>query len=211
MDALDLNVLRQAAAWKEAGETVCLVTVVKTFGSSPRPVGALLAVAGSGRFAGSVSGGCAEEELVERLAAAPPPRPEVVELGVGREEARRLRLPCGGGLRLVVEPVADAASLRQAVTAVAQGRLVGRELNLVSGAARLVPAGPEDPLRFDGQRLVSILGPRWRLLVIGAGETARYLADMATAVGFRVQICEPREEYRGSWPPPELLDRKSVV
>jgi xanthine dehydrogenase accessory factor len=205
MEPLDLEVLRRAAAWREAGEGVCLVTVARTFGSSPRPAGSLLAVAGGGRFAGSVSGGCAEEALVERLATAPPARPEVMDLGVDREEAARMRLPCGGGMRLVIEPVMDAASLRQAVERVERGELVARELDLEAGAARLVPAPPGAELRLEDGRFVTILGPRWRLLVIGAGDTARYLADMAAAVGFRIAVCEPRPEYRDGWPRPDLL------
>jgi len=66
MDSVDLEVLRNSAAWVEEGRRVLLVTVVKTWGSSPRPEGAMLAVREDGRVVGSVSGGCIEDDIVER-------------------------------------------------------------------------------------------------------------------------------------------------
>ena len=60
MDSVDLEVLRRSAEWLDAGKRVLLVTVVRTWGSSPRPPGALLAVREDGEVVGSVSGGCIE-------------------------------------------------------------------------------------------------------------------------------------------------------
>ena len=85
MDSVNLEVLRQSVAWLEAGEPVTLATVVKTWGSSPRPEGALLAIAGDGRLVGSVSGGCIEDDLVDRLRTERPTRPEAVSYGITAE------------------------------------------------------------------------------------------------------------------------------
>ncbi len=198
MDSVDLEVLGQAVDWLDAGRNVSLVTVVRTYGSSPRPVGALLAVADDGRFRGSVSGGCVEDELVTRLAQAPPARPQVIRFGVSAEEARRLQLPCGGVLELVVEPVRSVESMRMALDAIRARRIVGRRLDLGSGLAELVDAD-EGELQFDGETLVSIYGPRWRLLLIGAGQTSAYLARMAQALDYQILLCDPRDEYTREW------------
>ncbi|MGB4875815.1 MAG: XdhC family protein, partial [Candidatus Competibacter sp.] len=115
MDSLDLAVLRRAVEWLEAGRRVALVTVVATWGSAPRPVGALLALDEAGRPVGSVSGGCVEDDLAERLRAHFPAACETVQYGVTAEEARRFGLPCGGTLQLLVEPLAGVEALRPAL------------------------------------------------------------------------------------------------
>ena len=66
MDSVDLEVLKRSAEWLEAGRRVLLVTVVKTWGSSPRPEGAMLAVRDDGLVVGSVSGGCIEDDIIDR-------------------------------------------------------------------------------------------------------------------------------------------------
>lgn len=202
MDSVDLQVLKNAVSWLEAGEPLCLVTVVQTYGSAPRPVGALLAVANSGRFTGSLSGGCVEDDLIERLTRQPPARPEIVSYGISGEEARRLKLPCGGVLKLVVEPVRDADSLRQVVMAIERRQVIHRQLDLATGRVKVLPGDRGSEWRFDGQTLVSVYGPRWRLLIIGAGQTSRYLASMAQALDYQVLICDPREDYVQGWDGP---------
>ena len=114
METADREVLRTAVEWLAAGETVYLATVAKTFGSSPRPPGSLVALRADGRFVGSVSGGCMEEDLVARLRGGRLPEkfPAVVTYGVTQEEAQRFGLPCGGKLELVLERTESAASLK---------------------------------------------------------------------------------------------------
>ena len=113
MDSVDLQVLRNTAAWLAEGHRVVLVTVTATWGSAPRPTGALLAVRGDGMLAGSVSGGCVEDDLVDKVRAGSIAArvPEVVIYGIGKDDAGRFGLPCGGKLELVVEPVQDRACL----------------------------------------------------------------------------------------------------
>src|SRR3954447_13092184 len=109
MDSVDLQVLKSSVEWLHAGHRVVLATVVETWGSAPRPPGALLAVRSDGVVSGSVSGGCVEDDLIARVkadgnAGGPSPRPSMIAYGVSKEEAARFGLPCGGTLRLVQEP-----------------------------------------------------------------------------------------------------------
>lgn len=99
-------VLERAAAWREHGLTVALATVIKTWGSSPRPAGSQMAVAGDGAMAGSVSGGCIEAAVVEEARAAMRDgRPRLIEFKVSNEDAWAVGLACGGAVEVFVEPV----------------------------------------------------------------------------------------------------------
>src|SRR5690349_19119359 len=104
MDSVDLEVLKRCVEWTRERRRVLLVTVVRTWGSSPRPPGALLAVREDGLVAGSVSGGCIEDDIVERSRreGAYVSHPQAVRYGVSADDARRFGLPCGGTIELVL-------------------------------------------------------------------------------------------------------------
>lgn len=195
--AADLEVLAAAANWLNAGRRVALVTVVRTWGSAPRPPGSLLAMHEDGGFVGSVSGGCVEAELVSRYVAGElgGPFPTRVDFGVNRLEAGRLGLPCGGRLELLVEQLESAAPLQLLLARLDQGRLVARRVCLNTGEASLHEnvEGPE--LQVDENNLIKVFGPAWQLLLVGDGQLARYLARMAHMLDFRVRICDPRPEF----------------
>jgi len=203
MESLDLRVLADALAWKRVGHAVTLVTVVQTWGSAPRPPGALLAVRDDGVVSGSVSGGCVEDDLIARAKAAlaagqhepAAARPSLIVYGVNKEEAARFGLPCGGTLRLVQEPLVDAGWVEQLLARTAEHRLVARTLDLASGRVVLRDAVRGEGLAFDGSRLTTVFGPKWRLLLIGAGQLSQAVAQMATVLDFEVLVCDPREEY----------------
>ena len=199
MDSLDIAVLRRAIGWLETGRRVALVTVVATWGSAPRPVGALLALDEDGQPCGSVSGGCVEDDLASRLRARFPGACEAVKYGVTAEDARRFGLPCGGTLQLVVEPLAGVETLQPALAALERGELLARRVRLADGAVSFQAASPDAAPAFDGEVLTQIFGPRWRLLLIGAGQISFYLASMAQALDYRVLICDPRAEYAREW------------
>ena len=205
MDSVNLEVLRRVAGWIDAGVAVTMVTVVKTWGSSPRPEGALFAVSGDGQLAGSVSGGCIEDDLMDRLRLVHPSQPEVVTYGVTAEQTRRLGLPCGGTLQLVLEPLHQGSCMRGILDRIERGELVARRLHLADGLCELVGRVPDLPIVFDGRTLVSAFGPRWRMLIIGGGQLSRYLAEFALALDFQVTVSEPREDYRASWDVPGTL------
>jgi xanthine dehydrogenase accessory factor len=201
MDSVDLQVFQSTAHWLKQGRRVVLATVVETWGSAPRPAGALLAVRDDGQVAGSVSGGCVEDDLIDRIRKRElaGDKPELTVYGITKEEAARFGLPCGGQLRIVLEPLREAPWLDQLLARVGNRELVARELSLETGEVRLAAASRADTMSFDGKRLRTIHGPRWRLLVIGAGQVTRYLAQMGLALDYNVVVCDPREEYADTW------------
>ncbi|MGY2170017.1 XdhC family protein [Pseudomonas gingeri] len=203
MDSVDLNVLRSVLQWRRAGQRVVLYSVVQTWGSAPRQPGAMLALRGDGVVIGSVSGGCIEDDLIARLhdgrLAADGPPVQLVTYGLTREEAARFGLPCGGTLRLTEERIDDPDWVAQLLRRCEAHEIVARELDLSSGAVTLHEASRHDALVFDEQTLRAIYGPRWRLLLIGAGQLSRYVAEMARMLDFEVLICDPREEFVHGW------------
>lgn len=205
MESIDLLVLRTARDWLEAGEPVLLATVARTWGSSPRPVGSMMALRNDGRVIGSVSGGCIEDDLIHRYTTAyggsgiAPQGPDVVRYGVSADDAHRFGLPCGGTLELVLEFSPSWRSLDELLAQLDAGNLVQRTLDVRTGEARLSVTSTPTPFSFDGQRMVNPLGPGYRLLLIGAGVLAEYLATMALFNGFKVSVCDPRPEYMDGW------------
>jgi xanthine dehydrogenase accessory factor len=199
MQSLDLDVLERALEWRRAGRRVWLLTVAQTFGASPRPPGSLAAVRDDGILVGSVSGGCIEDDLVARREEYAGPRPAFAAYGVTAEEARRFGLPCGGEVEVLIEAEVRIADLEALLGELAQGHVVGRQVDLASGAWTLVPASARDECVRTAERLTSVHGPRWRMLVIGASEIAHYLAEVAATVDYQVFVCDPREEYKTAW------------
>jgi xanthine dehydrogenase accessory factor len=201
MDSIDLEVLKTCSAWLAAGQRCQLVTVIRTWGSSPRPIGATLAICEDGRVVGSVSGGCIEDDLIERVRKEGIVRelPEVVSYGITADEAHRFGLPCGGTIELALEPLGPHSRIDELLERLAAHQLVARTLDLCSGAVTLAPARPGAVLERSGDLLVTQHGPRWRLLIIGAGQLSRMLAQIASAMDYHVTVCDPREEYRAGW------------
>ena len=211
MDSLDLQVLAQAGEWFAQGRKVWLVTVLETWGSAPRPPGALLALRDDGLVVGSVSGGCVEDDLIDRLRHGERvDKPSLIAYGVTKEEAARFGLPCGGNLRLVQEPLQSAAWIDEILARTTRHELVARTLDLASGEVRVEAATRGDAFSFDGQRLRALFGPRWRLLIIGAGQLSRAVAQMALALDFEVICCDPRDEYNLTWDVPGTIFSKQM-
>lgn len=211
MDSLDLQVLQQARDWRAQGRAVWLVTVIETWGSAPRPPGALLAMRDDGLVVGSVSGGCVEDDLIDRVRQGERVgKPSLITYGVTKEEAARFGLPCGGNLRLVQEPLLDTAWVDDVLARTARHELVARRLDLDSGAVSVEPAARGEAFQFDGRMLRALFGPRWRLLIIGAGQLSRVVAQMALALDFEVVCCDPREEYHLTWDIPGTTFSKAM-
>ncbi len=201
MDSVDIEVVRSAEAWRKAGHRVTLGTIVKTWGSAPRPVGALVVIRDDGQVVGSVSGGCVEDDLIEKVRANAVAKdlPQVVTYGVTNEEATRWGLPCGGTLQLVLEPVTEKSRLAELLETISKQQLVHRRLDMATGDVTLKPGSAKDALEFDGKVLSTVHGPRWRLILIGAGQLTRYLAEMAHMLDYHVLVIDPREEYANGW------------
>lgn len=206
MDNVDLEVLRNCVRWLQDGRRVTLVTVTRTWGSSPRPAGAMLALRDDGLVIGSVSGGCIEDDLIHRARThtLTGEKPEVVTYGISGDEARKFGLPCGGTIQVVLEPLVAPESMQALLERVERRELVARELDIATGASTLRPASPEEGLTFDGKRLVNVFGPRYRLIIIGAGQLSRFLAQIALGLDYQVTVCDPRSEYMDLWDIPEV-------
>ena len=201
MNSMDVEVLRTAIAWLRAGRRATLGTVVHTWGSSPRPPGSLMVIRDDGQVAGSLSGGCIEDDLIARVRGGElaGDLPRATLYGATAEEARRFGLPCGGSVQIVLEPLGRASQLDELLHDVERHRVVRRSVSMTTGAVRLEPADDGDAVHFDGQTLQTVHGPRLRLLIIGAGQLSHYLAAMATMLDYRVVVCDPRVEYHEGW------------
>jgi len=201
MNSVDYSVLSALHAWQLEPIKCWLVTVVTTFGSSPRPPGAMLALRSDGVLIGSVSGGCIEDDLADRArnGRLSSSHAEVLTYGVTREEAMRFGLPCGGTMQIVVEPVNDFSWVSELLQRISRYELVARTLILDTLQVILTEVNRDGVVSFDGLVLTTPHGPRWRMLIIGAGQTSYYLAQMAQALDYEVIICDPRIEYRQTW------------
>jgi xanthine dehydrogenase accessory factor len=201
MDSVDTQVLKKADEWLRAGHRAVLGTIVRTWGSAPRPVGSLVAIRDDGLVTGSVSGGCIEDDLVERVRsrALATDRPQRVKYGVTAEDAFKFGLPCGGTLELVLEPLTAESRIGELLARVVEGRQTVRRLDMKTGRVTLAEGTGRDVLSATDEALVTVHGPRLRLLAIGAGQLTHYLAQMALACDYAVTICDPREEYADGW------------
>ncbi len=175
-----------------------LYTVVETWGSAPRPVGSLLALRGDGRVEGSVSGGCIEDDLL-RCTEHFQSGCRIISYGVTQEESARFGLPCGGTVRLLCESLSDNGWIDELIARCERHERWVRQVDIATGKVSLMPARGGEKLRFDGTTLYAPYGPAWRMLLVGAGQLSRYVADLAGALGFEVLVCDPRPGYEHDW------------
>ena len=201
MNSMDVEVIRTAMDWMNRGHRVVLGTVVRTWGSSPRPPGSLMIIRDDGQVAGSLSGGCIEDDLIERIkrGEVAPRLPQSTTYGASAEEAQRFGLPCGGSVQIVLEPLSAQSLLRELLSAIEQHRVVRRRLEMATGLVALAPSQEGDKVSFDGKTLETVHGPRLRLVIVGGGQLSRYLATMAVMLDYRVTVCDPRVEYHEGW------------
>ena len=195
-----------ALGWHREGKGAVLATVIETWGSAPRRVGAQLAISGAGEIEGSVSGGCVEGAvIVEALEALEEGVARELEFGVSDGDAFAVGLACGGTIRVLVEPVGSVlpeALLADLCAARAARAPVAYVVDLDTGARRLERDGFETRFRMDrsgfeeGSRtFVAIHNPPLRLIVVGAVHIAQALVPMARIAGYDPAIIDPRETF----------------
>ena len=197
----DREILDSAVNWIGQGFYPALVTVVRTWGSSPRPVGSLMLMREDGIHAGSVSGGCVEEDLVSRYCnrQLSDRFPTMIDYGINREEASRLGLPCGGRLELLIEQLQSVTDLQVLLNKLQSRELVGRRVCLQTGEVSLHPASAAEDFSYTRDAVKKIFGPRWQLLLIGAGHLSQYVSQLALMLDYRVIVCDPRQGYGEAW------------
>lgn len=227
-------VLTTAAAWRRAGRGVALATVVNTWGSSPRPVGSMLAVDERSHMIGSVSGGCVEGAVAsEALAAIEDGKPRLLSFGVSDDQAWEVGLACGGEVRVLVERLnADQTAgagmhlgtVDQVAQALASKRSLALAIRLRDAAQRVIEPGPgtalaeaaaaairsdrSQTLDWDGEEwFVQAFNPPLRLLIVGAVHIAQVLAPMARMLGYAVTVVDPRSAFatEARFPDTDLL------
>lgn len=203
MDSLDLEVLKRANNWVGQGKKVYLATVARTFGSTPRPVGSLMTInVDDGLILGSVSGGCIEDDIVRRVRNGEwSDLSKAISLSYGGdpETNQRFQLPCGGKLVIILEPIHQHNWIQEMIERISQGEVMTRTLKLQDGSFKIELSLAADIPSFDGFELKNVFGPRYRLLIIGAGQISQALAEFAMRSDYAVTVCDPRDEYAHTW------------
>ena len=208
MNSTDQTILSCLLASLTQGEQPWLVTVVATIGSSPRPVGSLVAFRADGSQVGSVSGGCVEEDLIARLLAGEFNGPQVylTDYGVSAEDNEKWGLPCGGRLELAIQQLGgkDLEWVTEAYNAMSTRQTLSRSVSLESGETQISPAEQFAPLKKTDDTLTHCFGPRHRLLLVGAGQLAANLSTLALAMDYEVLLADSREWALDQWQGPEV-------
>jgi len=204
INSIDQQVFQQVSRWLEAGESCWLCTVLATFGAAPRPIGSLLACTQT-ELVGSLSGGCVEDDLLEKLRRGEIQitQPQMFEYGVTPEQNERLGLPCGGRLHILVERWLPAESLKKELgdllALLGTRRIAQRFLDMKTALWSVQEVQDFSALNYSEASMQQCYGPRYQMLLIGAGEVARCLAQMAQMLDYRVLVCDPRPDLIASW------------
>ena len=218
------ELLNDIGDWQALSLPIAVATVIRTWGSAPRGVGAKMAVADGNRISGSVSGGCIEGAVYEAgLEALGGGGPRTLRFGIADETAWEVGLACGGEIEVFVEALAPATESlwREAArtglglaTAVVVGGPpdhLGLRAHLwADGRADNVDALPglrdalEVALKSGGpvrktfgplDVFVDVSLPAPGLICIGAAHIAIPLAEIAATLGFRVTVIDPRSAF----------------
>ncbi|PCJ17264.1 MAG: hypothetical protein COB04_09110 [Gammaproteobacteria bacterium] len=197
----NLEVIHSLTSWLTQGRHAWLATVLKTYGSSPRPPGSLMALNQDGLLTGSISGGCIEEQLLNQLSQGnQATQPTIIDYGINTHDQIRFKLPCGGHLKILIEPLTPRHQehFKSVQHALDQGHSITREISPLDGSLRLHPPEPATP--NDKQGIYHTLGPQAQLLLLGAGQISQILARIAASLDYRIAVCDPRPQFAQSWP-----------
>lgn len=199
MQNIDIHVLSMAAKWAEQDD-IWLCTVLSTYGSSPRPPGTMMVIKSDGRYQGSLSGGCIEEDFISRIA-----RNEillatqVIRYGDGGLAPDRA-LPCGGILDILVEKLSfgqiSIAYLRRMLNAISGAETLEKKINLPYACSLLLtrPYASNTLAFYDENTVTLTLASPPRIIIAGLSVVAIYCANFALALGFETLVCESRED-----------------
>ncbi len=210
MQSSQQHIITHISQWLDQGKPAWLCTILKTWGSSPRPIGSMMACTLDGELVGSISGGCIEEDFLQQLRDGSlkaqfdaKGRPFMVKYGITAEEAARLRLPCGGQLHVLLEYIEPLEASRRIFAELRQAledhQRISRVVELGSGQISVRRSSADQAVSLDDDVLVHSLSPRYKLLLLGAGDVAKYVAEMALALEYEVTLCDPRPAYLENW------------
>lgn len=210
MSAQD-SIPETALRWIGEGRKVALATVVKTWGSAPRPVGSQLVVDADMAFEGSVSGGCVEGAVImDAVEAMQDGTCRILSFGVSDDTAFEVGLACGGQIEVMVEPVGvgqgpSVDELSALVEARAARRPVLWEVNTETWERHLLPRDTSDAAREalfrtdksarEEARFRGVHNPPLRLVIVGAVHIAQPLVQMARLAGYDIVLSDPRDSF----------------
>ena len=204
------QIISFVASRLETDKSVWLCTILKTWGSSPRPVGAMMACTPDGELVGSLSGGCIEEDFLDQLQDGTLKsqyeimgKPFTVRYGETEAEQARLKLPCGGQLHVLLEYNEPSDANKQVFDYLASSlenhTKVSRIVDLETGEISAADHVYDDAVVIEGGKMIHSLSPMYQLLLLGAGDVAKFVAEMALALGYNVTLCDPRPKYLDNW------------
>ena len=204
------QIISFVASRLKTDKSVWLCTILKTWGSSPRPVGAMMACTPDGELVGSLSGGCIEEDFLDQLQDGTLKsqyeimgKPFTVRYGETEAEQARLKLPCGGQLHVLLEYNEPSGANKQVFDYLASSlenhTKVSRIVDLETGEILAADHVYDDAVVIEGGKMIHSLSPMYQLLLLGAGDVAKYVAEMALALGYNVTLCDPRPKYLDNW------------
>jgi xanthine dehydrogenase accessory factor len=211
MQSSQQQIVSCVSRWLAQSKPVWLCTILKTWGSSPRPIGAMMACTLDGELVGSISGGCIEEDFLEQLRDgslkeqydAAGGKPFTVKYGITAEEQARLRLPCGGQLHVLLEYIEPIGSNQALFSRLADDldnhQRVSRVVNLDNGEISASASASDEAVTIEANLMTHSLSPMYRLLLLGAGDVAKFVAEMALALEYDVTLCDPRPNYLDNW------------
>jgi len=204
------RVIDALSQWLKQGQSAWLCTIVKTWGSSPRPAGSVLAFHSEYGIVGSLSGGCIEEALIRKLSSASQNSrsinsPFLYDYAISTDDQIRYSLPCGGQLTLLVEHLAATSETVQHFKTILDAfdnrQRIRRDVSLKDGVMNLslavsgVSGVSGSSVVASTESVATLFGPQFRMLLLGAGEVSYYVAQIATTVDFSVTLCEPRKTF----------------
>lgn len=215
MQSVDQQVLAQVYQWLQDGQQCWLATVVATYGSSPRPVGSLFTCNEKGQIVGSLSGGCVEEDLIEKLVSGrlAHTNPDFIRYGETEAEATKFGLPCGGQLDIVIEPMkvhsTTESTYRQINATLDQRRSIRRTVQLETGEIKLTETSAFSPLVYEAENrfLAQTYGPRFQLFIVGTNMVAQYVAEFAQKLDYRITVIDTNQSNLDSFAVPGVEKR----
>jgi len=198
------NIPEVALSWASDGEPVVLATVIETWGSAPRRVGAQMAIGLNGKMQGSVSGGCIESAVVSEAQEAIETKSiRLLEYGVTNEDAFSVGLACGGKIRVMLEPVGHTISLEtlQKLVDFRKNKVsVACVVNIITGETKLKTGYSERFSGFEEENkiFVTVHNSPIRVVIVGAVHIAQNLVKLAKIANFDPIVVDPRSGFANS-------------
>lgn len=204
MNGSNWFVIQQLNLWLAQGIQPWLATVIETYGSSPRPEGSMMIYHPEKGMVGSLSGGCIEQELIKNLADNSRVSfvgATVIRYGDSPKQISKLSLPCGGHMDILLEkiPIKDSFHFKSIEQSLEARQWISRHVDLAPYKVKTVNNTNSQNIKRDKNTVIHTLKPHDKLLLIGAGEVSRCLAEICKNLEFEITLCDFRDEFLQGW------------